>query len=35
MSSGAKVQLASIREVKPGVTPAGDWKVLTLSLIHI
>ncbi|MNH04579.1 Fructan beta-fructosidase precursor [compost metagenome] len=29
MSSGAKVQLASIKEVTPGVTPAGDWKVLT------
>lgn len=29
MSSGAKVQLAWIKEVTPGVTPAGDWNVLT------
>ncbi|MEW9857890.1 phage tail tube protein [Pseudomonas putida] len=29
MSSGAKVQLAWIKEVTPGVTPAGDWSVLT------
>lgn len=29
MSSGAKVQLAWIKEVTPGVTPAGDWDVLT------
>lgn len=29
MSSGAKVQLAWIKEVTPGVTPPGDWNVLT------
>jgi hypothetical protein len=29
MSSGAKVQLAWVKEVTPGVTPAGDWSVLT------
>ncbi|PLU99926.1 Ig domain-containing protein [Pseudomonas plecoglossicida] len=29
MSSGAKVQLAWIKEVTPGVTPSGDWNVLT------
>lgn len=29
MSSGAKVQLAYIKEVTPGATPAGDWNVLT------
>ncbi|MFJ2446822.1 phage tail tube protein [Pseudomonas sp. NPDC087626] len=29
MSSGAKVQLAWIKEVTPGVTPVGDWNVLT------
>lgn len=29
MSSGAKVQTAVIREVTPGVTPAGPWSVLT------
>ncbi|MFG0550826.1 phage tail tube protein [Pseudomonas sp. yb_9] len=29
MSSGAKVQLAWIKEETPGVTPAGDWNVLT------
>jgi len=28
MSSGAKVQLAWIKEVTPGVTPAGNWNVL-------
>lgn len=29
MSSGAKVQLAWIKETTPGVTPAGNWNVLT------
>ncbi|QZI68671.1 Ig-like domain-containing protein [Pseudomonas protegens] len=29
MSSGAKVSTAWIREVTPGVTPAGAWNVLT------
>ncbi|MFG0356524.1 phage tail tube protein [Pseudomonas sp. zbq_11] len=29
MSSGAKVQLAWIKEVTPGFTPDGDWNVLT------
>ncbi|MFH0083605.1 Ig domain-containing protein, partial [Pseudomonas aeruginosa] len=29
MSSGAKVQLAWIKEVTPGVTPPGDWHTLT------
>lgn len=29
MSSGAKVQLAWIKEVTPGVTPAGNWNTLT------
>lgn len=29
MSSGAKVQLAWIREVTPGVTPPGNWNILT------
>ena len=29
MSSGAKVATAYIREVTPGVTPPGPWKVLT------
>ena len=29
MSSGAKVQLAWIKEITPGVTPAGNWNTLT------
>ena len=29
MSSGAKVQLAWIKEATPGVTPAGSWNTLT------
>ncbi|MDF2490612.1 MAG: Ig protein, partial [Pseudomonas sp.] len=29
MSSAAKVQLAWIKEVTPGVTPSGNWNVLT------
>lgn len=29
MSSGAKVQLAWIKEVTPGVTPSGNWNTLT------
>lgn len=29
MSSGAKVQLAWIKEVTPGVTPPGDWHTFT------
>ena len=29
MSSGAKVSTAWKREVTPGITPPGDWNVLT------
>ena len=29
MSSGAKVQLAWIKEATPGVTPSGNWNTLT------